>query len=252
MKNIMTAFLAIMMIGGINAQNNAIQTYFSDLSERDDMTKISITGKIFQMAAYLETDDEEIEEFKEFVSTIHSFQAIVGDEPEFSSSDYYASLSKVENSYEELMSVEDKNGSFNFRIKEKNGVVKELLMVGLSESDLIILSLTGEMDLRQLSKMTSKVQMEGFDYLSKMDENGMDEIKVYPNPASAGSPFNIEVPESFVGGTATLYDMNGRLVMTYPMGTRKQQVRIDKVKPGNYVIEFLKDNVKVTRKVEVQ
>ena len=252
MKKLILTFCSVFAIGLMFAQQNAIDKHFSEYLERDDMTKISITGKIFELATYIEAEDEETQEFKDFVSSIDFFQMLVGDEGGFTESDYRSALNKVEGSYEELMTIEDKDGDFNFRIRESNGVVREVLMLAISGEDLIIMSISGRMDLRQLSKMGHQIQTEGFEHFQKMEDSGMEDIKVYPNPARSGSELNIKVPEQFVGGEASLLDLQGRLVMTYPMSVQRQRVELDNVRPGQYVIEFRNDNTTITKKVTVE
>jgi len=252
MRIILISLFSLFLFGSAEAQQNAIEKYFSSYQEREDVTKIHVTGKIFQMATYIESDDKDVEELRDFISTVESFQMILGDKGQFNKSDYTASLKKVENEYEELMSIVDKEGTFNFRIKENRGVVKELIMVGFSENNLMVFSLTGNMNLKELSKMGSKIQMDGFGHLGKISENGADMIKVYPNPAKEGDAVNIEIPEDFKGGDATLFDLQGKTVMTYHMGSTRQVLRIDKVKAGQYLLVFKRGDVSVTKKLEVQ
>lgn len=252
MKNLMITLCTVFAIGMVQAQQNAIEKHFGNYLQMDEVTKISVAGKVFQLAAYIETDDKDLDEMKDFASTIESFQMIVGEDGIFSKSEFGSAMRKVENEYEELMSIQDKDGDFNFRIKEHNGIVKELLMVGYAENNLMILSLTGRMDLKQISKMGAKIQMDGFESLGKMTANGADRIKVYPNPVSSDSPVTIEVPEEFIGGDATLVDTQGKTIMTYRMSTRKQELRVDKVNAGSYVLVFKKDSVSVTKKLEIQ
>lgn len=254
MRKVLSIFAAVLFVTGIQAQQNAIEKHYSNYLDRDDVTKISVTGKIFQLAAHIEVDEEdkEAQEFMEFVSSIDFFQMIVGDEGNFTKSDYRSALGKVERGYEELMTIEDKEGQFNFRIKEDRGVVKELIMIGIAGDDLIILSLSGRMDLNQIGSMGSQIQTSGFQYLEKLESSDLEEIKVYPNPARTGDDLNIQVPERFVGGDARLMDLNGRLVMTYPMTKKRQMIKLGKVKAGQYVMEFQKDEITVTRKVNVE
>lgn len=242
-----------MLLGmnALSAQSNVISNHFSDFQEREDFIKISVTGKIFQLMAYMDTETEEEEELKEFVSSINSFHMVIGDEPVFSKSDFRAALGRVDKEYEELMSIEDKEGTFNFLIDEKNGVVREFVMVGIADENLIIFSLTGDMDLGQLSRVGSQIQAEGFQYLEKLDENGMDELKVYPNPVKENSDLNIVIPEEYIGGTAVIYDIRGRIVMSYTMGLRKQRIELSNMPAGQYIIEFENNGLSQSRKLEV-
>jgi hypothetical protein len=252
MKTLIITLCTVFSLGMVHAQQNAIEKYFANYLAMEDITKISVNGKVFQLASYIETDDKDLEEMNDFASTIESFQMILGDNGIFSKSEYSSALRKVENGYEELMSIQDKEGDFNFRIKEQNGIVEELLMVGYSENSLMILSLTGRMNLKQISKMGAKIQMEGFESLGKMTENGADRIKCYPNPVQSTSPVTIEVPENFIGGDASLVDMKGKTVMSYRMSTRKQELRLDRVNAGAYLLVFKKNDISITKKLEIQ
>ena len=251
MKHSIFTLALIFGMNSLFAQTNVVSEYFSDYQEREDFIKISVTGKIFELMAHLETDTEEEEDFKEFVSSINSFTMVVGEEGVFEKKDYRSALKRVEGKYEELMSIEDKDGTFNFRIDEKNGVVREFIMVGIADDDIIIFSLTGDMDLAQLSRVGSKIQTEGFEYLEKLDDTALEELRVYPNPVEVNGDLNIRIPESFVGGTAIIYDIRGRQMMTYPMGLKKQRIELSNMPAGQYVIEFENNGISESRMLEV-
>ena len=251
MKYIIITLTLLLGMNGMQAQTNAISEHFSDFQERDDFIKISVTGKIFQLMAHIDTETEQEEEFKEFVSSINSFTMVIGEEPVFDKKDYRAALKRVNSDYEELMSIEDKDGTFNFRIDEKNGVVREFIMVGIADDDIIIFSLTGDMDLALLSRVGSQIQTDGFEYLEKLDENGLDDLKVYPNPVQTNTNLNIEIPEAYVGGTAVIYDIRGRMMMSYSMGLKKQRIELSSMPAGQYIIEFENGGLSQSRKLEI-
>lgn len=251
MKHIILTLTLLLGMNALQAQSNVISEHFSDYQEREDFIKISVTGKIFQLMAHIETDNEEEQEMKDFLTSINSFNMVIGEEAEFNKKDYRAALKRVDSEYEELMSIEDKDGTFNFRIDEKNGVVREFIMVGIADDDIIIFSLTGDMDLALLSKVGSQIQTDGFEYLEKLDENGLEDLKVYPNPVQANSDLNIEIPEAYIGGTAVIYDIRGRLMMSYSMGLTKQRIELSSIPAGQYIIEFENGGLSQSRKLEV-
>ena len=92
------------------------------------------------------------------------------------------------------MSVKDQDGNFTFYVDENNGIVYELVMVGGTDKEFMVFSLIGEMDLRQIGKMSQKIQMNGFDQMTKIFDHGAADLNVYPNPAGSGTDFNVEVP----------------------------------------------------------
>jgi CII-binding regulator of phage lambda lysogenization HflD len=74
------------------------------------------------------------------------------------------------NEFEELMSVRDKDKDMKFYIKEKSGKISELLMVMGGTSDFMVLSLFGEIDLKQVSRLGKKMDVKGLENLEKINQ----------------------------------------------------------------------------------
>jgi hypothetical protein len=73
--------------------------------------------------------------------------------------------------YEELMTVRDKDADMKFFIKDDGkGKISELLMVMGGNNDFMILSLFGEIDLKQISRLGRKMDIGGLDKLENMDK----------------------------------------------------------------------------------
>ncbi len=70
------------------------------------------------------------------------------------------------NGYEELMSVTDADENVKFSIKEKDGVVTELIMLVGGNEEFVLMSLYGEINLRDVSKIASGMNMNGMQNLS--------------------------------------------------------------------------------------
>ena len=77
-------------------------------------------------------------------------------------------------------------------------------MVGSGDSNLVIFSLTGDMDVNQISKMSNMMKTQEDVQLRKLHDNGLHDVKMYPNPLRAGATMTIEVPAEMANGTATL------------------------------------------------
>jgi hypothetical protein len=77
----------------------------------------------------------------------------------------------VQNKYEELMSVRDKDKDMKFYIMEKSpGKISELVMISGSAKDFMVMTLFGEIDLKQVSRIGKKMNVSGLENLEKMDE----------------------------------------------------------------------------------
>ncbi len=252
-KSILILCLALFSVAAI-AQDNVIDKHFAHYKAQDEFTKIDVTGKMFQLAAYLDdeaSEDEDLKDFVEFVSSISAFHMIVGEEIVDAKSKYNNALGTMTSGYEELMSVNDKDGNFTFFIDENKGVVKEVVMVGAAEKHLIIFSLTGNMDLRQIAEMGSKLQGDGLSHMKKLKDKKLSEVKVYPNPVERGGSINVELPEELLNADMTIYDMNGAVKMTQKTTQRRLEVKANKLSAGQHVIEFRKAGLSIKRKVTI-
>jgi hypothetical protein len=59
-----------------------------------------------------------------------------------------------------------------FYIKESGGKISELVMIMGGTDDFMVMSLFGEIDLKQVSKIGKKMNVEGLQKLEKMNDGG--------------------------------------------------------------------------------
>ena len=251
MKKILGIIAVVLLTSGITAQENAIDKYFSQYQGDENWSKVSVSGKVFELTAYIESEDDDIEEIKEFASGIQSLKVIFNDKLTSGFAQYKEGRNKIAQSYEELMSVDDKDGKFTFYIDERNGVVKEFVVLGSHDSTLAVVSLQGRMDLRQLSSISKKIQMDGFDYVNKMNEKGANKIKIYPNPAAEGSIIDVEIPDELNGAEINIYDMNGKKVRSQQINNSKMSIPLGNIGSGTYIMEFIKGESSIKKKISV-
>ena len=253
MKRIIITICAVALAGLLSAQN-VIDTHFKSLKEQPEVTKVHVTGKMFELAAYIDNEDKDpdIEEFKKFASTIDEFNMIVADEIKDAEAKYNGAVKKLSASHEELLSVEEKDGSITFFIKESKGIVSELAMTARGSNEFVVFSLTGNMDLRQISRLSRKLQSSGLNHAGKLFENGVHELKVYPNPVPDNSTINVEAPKELQQGKVSLIDMNGRTVKTNQLDGSKIQFNTSGLPAGTYILEIKNDKASVKRKVVLE
>ena len=74
--------------------------------------------------------------------------------------------------YNELMVVKDKDSDVVFLSREEKGVIVELLLIagGADESDNVLISIQGEIDLETISKLSKTLNIEGMESLEEIDE----------------------------------------------------------------------------------
>ncbi|QLE02262.1 DUF4252 domain-containing protein [Galbibacter sp. BG1] len=159
------------------------QSIFDKYAENNEVTFVALQPKMFQMLSKIniDTDDPDAEAVFELVNNITSFKVITTENPKITKDiDGWVSNHLKSSSFEELMRVRDGESNVKFYVKEgaDENHVKELLMfvTDLNYDELkfngkkpetVLLSLTGNIDLRQISKLTSKMDLPGGDQLGK-------------------------------------------------------------------------------------
>lgn len=175
MKKIITAFVLMIVSFGAMAQSPIIQKYMDKYEGDEEFTKVSLNGKMFSLFAQLEGGTEEEKEFMGAVSKIKGLKVLVGENVDNAAKLFKEATTEVDKAgYDELMTVKDAEEDMKFSIKEKNGVIEELIMVVGGNKNFVLLSLYGEIDLKAISKVAKKMDVGGFGNLSRLtdDKNG--------------------------------------------------------------------------------
>ncbi len=164
------------------AQKNVFDKY----SESPDVTYVNIKPKMFQMISKIgiDTDDPEAQAYLDMVKSITSFKTIVTDNSSIST-DITKWVKSRSSKLEELMEVKDDGTEVKFYVQEGKDAdhVKELLIfvTGIDKKmdekieingkkrsiETVVVSMTGDIDLNEISKLTQKMNIPGGQHLEK-------------------------------------------------------------------------------------
>lgn len=159
------------------------QDIFDKYEDSDQVTFVAMQPKMFQMLGKMSvsSDDPEADDFFKLVNSITSFKVITTENSKISKDiDSWVTTRLKGSAYEELMRVKDGGSNVKFYVKEGKDAdhVKELLMLvtGLQEADIdidgrkietVLLSLTGDINLQEIAKLTDKMDLPGGKQLKK-------------------------------------------------------------------------------------
>ncbi|MEO6348333.1 MAG: DUF4252 domain-containing protein [Aquaticitalea sp.] len=165
------------------------QGIFDKYEDMDGVTSVVINQKMFNMLASINVnlDNPDDQAFVDMAKKITGLKVFTtGSEKTSADMNSTVKTYLASTKLEELMRMKDGNQTVNFYVKEGSDEnhVKELLMVinGLKELtkgeditingkkrdfETVVLSLTGDIDLRQISKMTEKMNVPGGEQLNK-------------------------------------------------------------------------------------
>lgn len=173
MKKIITLFTALLIVGAMNAQS-IISTEFSDYETNENFTRVSISKKMFEIIANLDPDDAEEKDLIDSVSKLDGLKIIVADSSENPKALFDQTMKRLPSRFEELMTVNDEAEHIVFMIDEKDGRVKELIMVMKGDDEFVMLSLFGDIDLKEIAKISRQMNIDHLDKLENLEEDDED------------------------------------------------------------------------------
>lgn len=172
MKKITLIFALFFASGIILAQGETFTAFYNKYSDSPDFTKVSINQKMFKLFAdFVPEESDEDKEVMELISKLKGFKLIASTDGIAGQKYYKEAKPQFTKGYEELMTVKDGKDDMVFLIKEKNNKIEELVMLIGGHDKFVAMSLFGEIDIKQVSKLAKKMNIDGMDYLQNLDEN---------------------------------------------------------------------------------
>ena len=170
MKKVIAALALLMIMSGAFGQD-AISKFFTKYQDDDSFSQVNVSPKMFSLFTKMEAEAPEDKEVIDAISKLKGLRILAKEDARNARELYKEAFSLIPvKEYEELMSVRDKDKDMKFLIKEnKNGTISELLMVMGGNTDFMVLSLFGEIDLAQVSRIGKKMDVKGLENLEKMD-----------------------------------------------------------------------------------
>lgn len=177
-KSIILITLAIlpMILGAQNA--------FDSFENEKDVTSVVVTKNMFKLLSKMDlnSSDPEAQAYLNMVDNLDNIKIYTTDNPTVSKQmdaavEKYVSTSK---NLGELMRVKDDGKNIRFYSKEgkSENFVSELLMHldGMVDGKptTVIMSITGNIDLKQISKLTSELKVPGSEQLKNLDKKKKD------------------------------------------------------------------------------
>ncbi len=176
MKRLVIFLMAVAITGTSFAQD-----VFDKFESDTKVTSFVATAKMFKLIRDIDfdTDDPDAQAYKDLIDNIDYIRVFVAEDAT-ARADMNSTVSqylKSNTSLEELMRVNSEGKKVRFYSKdgESEGFVKELLMHVTGDMDgkqmAVIMSLTGDLNLAQISKLTKDLNLPGSDELKNLNKN---------------------------------------------------------------------------------
>ncbi len=151
------------------------QSAFDKFDGQDDVTSVIVNKKMFEMMGSVKKDnkDKESQQYLSFIKNLDNLKVFSTTSTRVTSemkatADKYMKTAGLE----ELMRINDSGRNIKIWVKSgfKDSQIKELLMFmeGTSKgNETVLMSLTGDFDLNEISVLTDKMRLPGGDELKK-------------------------------------------------------------------------------------
>jgi Domain of unknown function (DUF4252) len=172
MKKISFLLVALLMTVVTFGQDNAVAKHFSSYQQNKDFTKISVTSKMFSLMTEIDANDPNEKELLDAMAKLKGIKAVVNETSDKSMEMYTAALKTIakDKSYEELMSLEDKEENLMFLVRDNGGIINELVMIIGAPKMFMVMSLYGEIDLNQIAKLARVMNVKGMEQFKALEK----------------------------------------------------------------------------------
>ncbi|MCD4789719.1 MAG: DUF4252 domain-containing protein [Bacteroidales bacterium] len=166
------AFLPIVAL----AQKSPVDKLFDKYSGQDGFTSVDVAKGLFELFSEIDAEDEDFEDFQKAVEGVEKLRLLACSDDEgeknLKNNFYNDIMSSIPfDEYKVLMLVKDDDNDVKFYAKNDNQVITEMLMVVDGDDEVVLLSLTGNIDLNHVAKLGSSMKLGGMEHLSKMKKS---------------------------------------------------------------------------------
>jgi hypothetical protein len=152
------------------------QTVFDKFEDQEGITTVIVNQKMFSLLSKMDVKDKETQQYVNLIKKLDNLKVFVTQSDKKSDemkavADKYIRSSALE----ELMRVNEKGKNVKIYVKSgaSDSQIKELLMFveGGGQEETVLMSLTGDFDLNELSVLTDKMSLPGGDDLKKASKS---------------------------------------------------------------------------------
>ena len=152
------------------AQEDAISKFIEQYEGNDQFTTVYITSKMFSLIAQIPENESE-DDFMNIIRRLTGVRILSSDSLPSGSGIYQKARNLlVRNGFEDLMVVKDGTEEIKFMVQEKGEIISDFVMLLGDNHNFTLISLTGNLRLKDISKLSKTMDIQGFDKLDKVND----------------------------------------------------------------------------------
>lgn len=172
-------FAGFFAISSMASAQSTFDKFYEKYATQEGYTSVNISKELFQMFASMGDDkkDTSAMQMKKMMDQLNGLKVLSckpdSMKPGKATIFYNEATALFNNSaYKELMVVNDGGNNIRFLTKsDGKGKISEMVMLVKGKDEMVVLDMTGTIDLATVSKLSKSMNIHGMENLQKMHEN---------------------------------------------------------------------------------
>lgn len=170
MKKIQVLIVVLFACVVSKAQSPADEL-FDKYAGKEGYTTVFISKYMFDLFSNIESTDPEAKEMTEVISKLTGIKILASEKPDESVNFLKEMKKKISTGgYKELMIIKEENQDVQFLVRESEGKIAELLLIVSGKGENVLMSIQGEIDMKNISKLAKAMDIEGMEKLENIDK----------------------------------------------------------------------------------
>jgi hypothetical protein len=149
--------LAMLFVQNIQAQNNAIDKYYKDFQQKNSLDVVTLSGKMLPLLIE-DKKGKEKEELAAIINKLTAIKMLSRSKDENGAALFSSATSLMPKSYESILSIDASDRKVKcYSLENANGKISELVMIAWQWGRFMVLSITGDVDLNEIYKLTQSI-----------------------------------------------------------------------------------------------
>ncbi len=170
MNKLFSLAILLLLSISINAQNDAIDRFFEQYQDDEEFTMVYVSPKMFEMFAKVAGEELDAE-LQNLVKDLKGLKVLKTETNALQV--YEDAINKIPTKeYELLMTARDDGQNIKVLTKTKgDDIIEELLLLVGGSDEFVLVSFVGNINLDDLAKVASQLDIEGVKHLEKLGQD---------------------------------------------------------------------------------
>ena len=164
MKTILaTTLLTVATVASGFAQSIYFDNLYGDFKEQEEAVTMTVTGSLLSLVSFFADDEESQEVMSELGKSIDMIKMVMMEEGQTLSDRDLDDLKRMittKEGFEELMVMRDGEQTVDVFAIEKDGVMKEIILIVRESEEMILMDIWGEIDLKNINQIVEAIDMD--------------------------------------------------------------------------------------------